>query len=316
MTDGIGIRAVSAYVPERRVELRPRMTEFGINEDFLTKKTGYFRLARKAEAQETSRLAQLAVQPLFDARPGLREELDALVVVTQNPDGYGLPHTAAILHGKLGLPTSVAAFDISLGCSGWVYGMSVLKSFLEANGMRHGVLVTADPYSKVLDDGDKNTALLFGDAATATLLGPTDVQWRIGKFVFGTDGTKWADLRVDENRKLRMNGMGVFTFSATKVPPCIKDTVAHNDLTLDAIDRVLLHQGSRYIVDTIGARLGMADKTPFSENGIGNTVSSTLPMLLAEGVAAGARRVVVCGFGVGLSWAATVLTNTGTLEIG
>lgn len=305
----VGICAVSGFVPPERVDVRARLPEFGVNEDFLRNKTGYFTLARKPALQETSELAQLAVQPLLDARPQLREELGALIVVTQNPDGYGLPHTAAILHGRLGLPSSVAAFDISLGCSGWVYGLSVLKAFLEANGMRRGLLVTADPYSKVLDHHDKNTALLFGDAATATLLGATDVTWRIGKFVFGTDGARWADLRVDENRRLRMNGVGVFTFSATKVPPCIHEVVAANGLALTDVDRILLHQGSRYIVDTIGARLGMPAKTPFADNGIGNTVSSTIPMLLAQDDIARDRTLVACGFGVGLSWAATVLKN-------
>lgn len=309
MSSEIGICAISSFVPPARLNVRERVLEFGVTEDFLIKKTGYLSLARKRDGQETSDLAQRAVQPLLDARPDLRDALGALVVVTQNPDGYGLPHTSAILHGLLGLPSAIAAFDISLGCSGWVYGLSVLKSFLEANAMECGLLVTADPYSKVLDSGDKNTALLFGDAATATLLGREDLAWRVGKFVFGTDGKKWADLRVDENRTLRMNGTGVFTFSATKVPLCVKEVVAANGLALEDVDRFLLHQGSRYIVDTIGARLGAPEKTPFSDNGIGNSVSSTIPLLLGGGDFDSDRKVVACGFGVGLSWGATVLTN-------
>jgi 3-oxoacyl-[acyl-carrier-protein] synthase-3 len=230
-----------------------------------------------------------------------------LIVVTQNPDVYGLPHVSAILHGKLGLHDGVAAFDISLGCSGWVYGLSAAKAFMEANGIEYGLLVTADPYSKVLDASDRNTMLLFGDAATATLLGRDDRRWSMRKFVFGTSGKQWMDLRVDENRKLRMNGRGIFTFSAVRVPECLRETLRANGLKIEEVDRLLLHQGSRYIVDTIGERMQAGAKTPFDESDIGNTVSSTLPLLLARGVCDRDRTVLVAGFGVGLSWAATIL---------
>lgn len=306
----VGICALSSYVPPARVDLGEVAVRFGVNEDFLDKKTGYRRLARKAPEQDTSDLAAHAVQPLFDTRPWLRERIGLLVVVTQNPDVRGLPHTAAILHAKLGLGPAVAAFDISLGCSGWVYGLSLAAAFMEANAIDHGLLVTADPYSKVLDPADKNTALLFGDAATATLLGREAVRWNLGKFVFGTDGSKADHLRVDAQGRLSMNGTAVFTFSATRVPECIRQTLLRNDLTLDEVDRVLLHQGSRYIVDTIGTRIGAPEKTPFDANDIGNVVSSTLPLLLGSGRFDTDRRVLVCGFGVGLSWAASVLTHS------
>jgi 3-oxoacyl-[acyl-carrier-protein] synthase III len=309
MKEQVGICALSAYVPPERMSLDELAASFGVNEVFLSKKTGYRKVARKAQEEETSDLAKMAAEPLFQTHPQLRERLGALIVVTQNPDGYGLPHTAAILHGKLQLPHSVAAFDIALGCSGWVYGLSVLKSFMEANEIGYGLLVTADPYSKVIDRTDKNTALLFGDAATATLLGTNNVRWRMGKFVFGTDGTRWADIRVGEDRKLKMNGIGVFTFSATKVRECVMAAVEANGLVAQDIDHVLLHQGSRYIVDTVGSRLGMAEKTPFFENDVGNTVSSTIPMMLCDPRFNTDRRIVACGFGVGLSWAATVLSS-------
>ena len=114
--------------------------------------------------------------------------LHALIVVTQNGDGEGLPHTAAIVQHKLGLPTRVAAFDISLGCSGFVYGLYALKGFLDATGGQNGIMVTADPYSKVIDREDRITSLLFGDAATATWLGESPI-WQLGEVHFGTDGS-------------------------------------------------------------------------------------------------------------------------------
>jgi 3-oxoacyl-[acyl-carrier-protein] synthase-3 len=181
---------------------------------------------------------------------------------------------------------------------------------MEANGIEYGLLVTADPYSKVLDAEDRNTMLLFGDAAAATLLGRDDPRWSIGKFVFGTSGTQWQDLHVDEDRKLRMNGRGIFTFSAMRVPECLRQTLDANGLSIDEVDRLLLHQGSRYIVETIGERAKAPEKTVFSKNDIGNTVSSSIPLLLAQGVCDADRTVLAAGFGVGLSWAATVLRTT------
>lgn len=309
MRPEVGICAISTYVPERRLDLSRLAGGFGVGEDFLDKKTGYRRLARKDPDQETSDLAQRAAMPLFDTRPDLKDTLGLLVVVTQNPDGFGLPHTSAVLHGKLGLPSTVAAFDVSLGCSGWVYGLSVAKAFMEGNDLDHGLLITADPYSKVIDPADKNTMLLFGDAAAATLLGREGVRWQLGKFVFGTDGRRADNLQVGPHRKLAMNGTGVFTFSATRVPECVRRAMAINGIEAAEVDRVLLHQGSRYVVDTIGMRLGMPEKTPFDSNDVGNTVSSTIPMLLSRPEFSNDHTIVVCGFGVGLSWGATVLTS-------
>lgn len=307
MTGEVGICDVTAYVPENRLDLAAAASDFDTDEDFLRSKTGYLKVARKARDEDTSDMAAQAVRRLFDTRPGLAARIGLLILVTQNPDGYGLPHTSAILHGKLGLRDDVAAFDISLGCSGWVYGLSAAKAFMEMNGIDFGLLVTADPYSKVLDSSDRNTMLLFGDAATATLLGRDDRRWRTGKFVFGTNGRQWMDLRVDENRRLRMNGRGIFTFSAVRVPECLRQTLRVNGVALDDVDRILVHQGSRYIVETIGERMKAEQKTVFDANDIGNTVSSTVPMLLAEDARDSDRTVLVAGFGVGLSWAATIL---------
>ena len=202
----------------------------------------------------------------------------------------------------------MAAFDVSLGCSGWVYALSIAKSFMEANHINFGLLVTADPYSKIVDPQDRNTSLLFGDAATATLLG-RNPTWQIGRFVFGTDGRLWSDLRIAEGGRLAMNGRSIFTFSATMVPACVQEVLAANRLSLDDSDRIVLHQASRYIVEAIGERLGCPAKVPFLASEVGNTVSSSIPLALAAGCCADDRVIVVAGFGVGLSWAATVLSH-------
>lgn len=303
----IGIQAIGTYIPAGRIDNRQRMAQFEVDEAFLLEKTGMLRLAVKAATEETSDLCCQAFVDLQKNSQLQSEEVECIVVCTQNPDGKGLPHTSAIVHGKLGLPDSCAAFDISLGCSGFVYGLSVIQGFMQANGFRKGVLFTSDPYSKVVDGQDKNTALLFGDGATATLISDTPV-WRTGKFVFGTHGQDANSIQIEQaSGKLAMNGRAVFSFSATMVPKNITAMLAANELAIADIECFALHQGSRYIVDTIKKKLGIEDaKVPFVAADYGNTVSSSIPLILS-GVDSGLSRIVIAGFGVGLSWASTVL---------
>ncbi len=303
----IGIQAIGTYIPAGRIDNRQRMAQFGVDEAFLLEKTGMLRLAIKADDEETSDLCSKAYSDL-QSRTGLKtEEVECIVVCTQNPDGHGLPHTSAIVHAKLGLPDSCAAFDISLGCSGFVYGLSVIQGFMQANGFSKGVLFTADPYSKIVNQQDKNTSLLFGDGATATLISDTPV-WRSGKFLFGSHGKESTSIEIEQGSgKITMNGRAVFSFSATVVPKNITTMLAANNLTVEDIDCFALHQGSRYIVDTLKKKLGIEEgKAPFVAADYGNTVSSSIPLILS-GMDAGAKQVVIAGFGVGLSWASTVL---------
>ena len=298
----IGITAIGYVLGEDRIDNAAR----GIaTPDLLEDKIGVRQIARMKDI-ETSDLAVAAVGALQAQHAFDMQDVECLIVITQNPDGFGLPHCSAIVHDKLGLPETCAAFDISLGCSGFVYGLSAITAFIEQNGMTTGLLVTADPYSKVIDDEDRNTSLLFGDGAAATLITDRPV-WRAGEYVFGTAGKHRNALKVNDARKREMNGRTVFTFSATAVPPAIEKTLADNGLTIDDIDCVLLHQGSKFIVDTIAKRLGAEEKTGFHAGEYGNTVSSSIPILLARNVPDDANCVLLSGFGVGLSMGCTVL---------
>jgi 3-oxoacyl-[acyl-carrier-protein] synthase III len=303
----IGIEAIGTYIPAGRIDNRERMAQFEVDEAFLQEKTGMLRQAIKAHDEETSDLCCRAFADLQQKTSLQPDEVECIVVCTQNPDGRGLPHTSAIVHAKLGLPDCCAAFDISLGCSGFVYGLSVIQGFMQANGLRKGILLTADPYSKIVDGQDKNTSLLFGDGAAATLVSDAPT-WRTGKFQFGSNGREGAAIRVDPTSgNLTMNGRAVFTFSATVVPKNISDMLAANQLGVEDIDCFLFHQGSRFIVDTLRKKLGITEeKVPFLAADYGNTVSSSIPLMLAE-VGSNCRRMVIAGFGVGLSWASTVL---------
>jgi 3-oxoacyl-[acyl-carrier-protein] synthase-3 len=283
---------------------------FELEDGFLRDKIGVLERAVKAPEQDTSDLAFLALQRLIVDHKLAAESIQILVVVTQNPD-RSIPHVSALLHGRAGLPESCAAFDISLGCSGYVYGLSILKSFMQTNGMTVGVLITADPYSKIIDESDRNTALLFGDAATATLISD-DPVWSLDAFSFGSRGKDWSAIRTDDGRFV-MDGRAVFTFAATQVPIDVRRLLDGAGLTLDEVDRFVMHQGSRFIVKTIADRLKQPMlKFPVEIENCGNTVSSTIPLILENELSNSAvNTIVLSGFGVGLSWASCICRRIG-----
>ena len=303
----IGIKEIAVSIPVEFRDNFEQAKQFGESEQFIRERIGAERLPVMAEGQDTSDLAAGAVQNLLDKAGVQANDVDCLVVCTQNPDGCGLPHSSAIVQDKCGLPKNMAAFDISLGCSGYVYGLFVIKGFMEAAGLKRGVLVTADPYSKILDTDDKNTSLLFGDAATATLVTEEPV-FRLGGGTFATDGSGAAHL-VNNNGKLHMNGRQVFNFAATRVPEQIRSLLSLHGLGIDDIDLFVLHQGSRYIVDTLAKRLDIpAEKVPMELALTGNTVSSSIPLVLEKYIRnKDKNRVVLSGFGVGLSWGSVIL---------
>ena len=188
-----------------------------MNEDFVRGKIGFTKLAIKNSTHETSDLCMHAWEDLKQSYKIATDDVDCLMICTQNPDGRGLPHTSAIVHEKLGLSENCAAFDLSLGCSGFVYGLSNIQAFMESNGLKNGLFFTADPYSKVMDPEDKKTATLFGDGATVTWIG-LEPRFTTGRFVFGSNGLKHKGIIVRENGTLEMNGRAVFTFSVRVVP--------------------------------------------------------------------------------------------------
>ena len=304
----IGIKAIGTYLPEIRTSNFDRMEKFGMTESFVKQKIGFTKVAIKAPEHETSDLCVKAWENLQHNHSITPDDIDCVIVCTQNPDGKGLPHTSAILHEKLSLPLSCAVFDISLGCSGYVYGLSVIKSFMENNEFKRGLLFTADPYSKVLNNDDKKTATLFGDGATVTLLDDQPV-FECGKFVFGSDGRKKEGIIVKEDGQLYMNGRAVFTFTVRVVPDNIRDMLKKNSISLERVDCFILHQGSLHIVNSIADSLGVSrELCPFYSAEYGNTVSSSVPMVLSrEFDKQDIKVVVLSGFGVGLSWASTML---------
>lgn len=302
----IGIKKVSTYRPHDLLSNLDVKDKFDVSEDFIKDKIGMVTLAQKKPEQDTSDLAIEAVNNLFKQSEISPEQVECLIVVTQNPDGGGLPHTSAIVHNKLQLDKSCCVFDVSLGCSGYVQGLSIIKGMMECQGFENGILVTSDPYSKIINSSDRDTSMIFGDGATATWVGKHP-SWKIGASDFGIDSRKNNSLQIDDSGQLFMNGRSVFNFAAVEVPKSIGRVLEKASLKIDDIDLVILHQGSKYIVEAIAKRIGSEGKTPFVANNYGNTVSSSIPIILAENIPSSAKTIILSGFGVGLSWATCII---------
>jgi 3-oxoacyl-[acyl-carrier-protein] synthase-3 len=306
--NGIGIQEIGIYLPTRTLDVYSQSQQFQIEHKFIDEKLGFKKLCVKEELEETSDLCVKAYENLCQKVDIHLADVDCLVVVTQNPDGYGLPHTSAIVHKKLNIHPDVACFDISLGCSGYVQALSVITSFMQGNQMKCGLLFTADPYSKVINPNDRNTSLLFGDGATCTLISDSP-RYTVGKTLHQTAGSMYHAIAVDkESGHLHMEGNLVFRFVAMNVPPQIDKCLYLNGCNPENVDLFLVHQGSKYIVENLAKALQIPfEKMPFKAETIGNTVSSSLPIMLTDYLTSQYQSIIISGFGVGLSTATTLL---------
>ncbi|MDQ7732082.1 ketoacyl-ACP synthase III [Halomonas sp. SpR1] len=305
----IGIKAISSYIPENKVDNIEQALAFSESSEFIINKIGALYLPRMGESEDTSDIATKAVLNLIRDSELSLDKIDVIAVVTQNGDGAGLPHTSAIVQSKLGLKENIAAFDISLGCSGYVYGLSIVKGLMEQADLKNGILITADPYSKIIDRSDRTTSLLFGDAATATWMGE-DAIWNLQKPLFSTDGIGASNLTI-VNNSLSMNGRQVFNFASKQVPKQIKECLIKNKLDEIEIDLYCIHQGSKAIVEAIAKRFPNSKEKFISDiNETGNTVSSSIPLLLEKKIKDDSlKHILVSGFGVGLSWSSNIISR-------
>lgn len=304
----------------------------------ILEKTGIHERRVAAEGETAVDLAFAAATKLFDSGAVARDEVDFLILCTQAPD-YFLPTSACLLQHRLGIPTSVGALDINLGCSGFVYGLALASGLIASGAASTILLLTADTYSKFIHPGDKSVRTLFGDGAAATLIraaGDED-QATIGPFVFGTDGSGAGDLIVEagglrlprtaetamettdrtgnvrSRDNLYMNGGAVLNFTLREVPRAVAALMKKTGTGPADYDSFVLHQANKFMLDALQKKLGVsAESVARHFEQIGNTVSSTIPFVLErelanKGCSPGTRMMLV-GFGVGLSWAAGSVT--------
>lgn len=321
------IRAIEYHLPEAVLSNQDLARSFSDwKEQAIFAKTGIAERRICADGECASDLAVRAAEKLFMSGLVDRTSVEALLLCTQSPD-YLLPTTACLLQDRLGLPTTLAALDFNLGCSGFVYGLSLAKGLIETGQVRNVLLITAETYSKFLHPRDKSVRTLFGDGAAATWIEADDREEAgIGPFVFGTDGRGANHLIVRQGgargagpepvaasaEHLCMNGPEIFRFTLEAVPPCVHQLCSRSGLALEQVDLFVFHQANAYMLEHLREKIGIpADKFFVHVESCGNTVSSTIPIALKEAADSGrlrpGMRVMLVGFGVGLSWAATLI---------
>ena len=326
-----GIAAIDCYLPQRilaNAEIAKQFPEWDPKR--AERITGV--RERRVEPAETpaSDMALQAARNLLDNYNIPKETIDFVIVITQSGD-YVLPATACILQHKLGLSTSTGAMDVNLGCSAYVYGLATAKGLVESGAARNVLLVTVEKTSFAMHPEDITLKVLQGDAATATLVSKENVFADICAMDFGTDGSGYDNIIVPcggsaeiyETKQpqfaefphphhVNMKGMNIFNFSVSAVPKTLTRCLEKNGLSLDEIDHFVFHQANKIILDTIGSVLKIPrEKIQTNIETVGNTSSCSIPLLLCDMKNQGALkpqdRVMLCGFGVGLSWSSAVL---------
>jgi 3-oxoacyl-[acyl-carrier-protein] synthase-3 len=301
------------------------------NMDLIYAKTGVGTRHVAAPGECASDLGVVAAEKLFEQHNIDRQTIDFLLFCTQTPD-YPLPTTACLVQNRLGLPTAIGALDFNLGCSGFVYGLSLADGLIRSGAAQRVLLITAETYSKYIDPTDRSLRTIFGDGAAATLVEAAD-EPSLGSFVFGTDGAgadtllvadggarpKAAALKPRRRKRwpsrLYMDGPELVKFTLAVVPPMIQQMLTHAGLTRDDVDFYLMHQATLYMIENLRAQLSLDEEiVPVDLEEMGNTVSSTIPILMhdlrqARRLRPGKRSLLI-GFGVGFSWAGCVWTET------
>jgi 3-oxoacyl-[acyl-carrier-protein] synthase-3 len=298
-------------------------------------KTGIQERHIAAPGECSSDLGVAAAEKLFTEHHVDRNSIDFLLFCTQTPD-YPLPTTACLMQERLHLPTSIGALDYNLGCSGFVYGLALADGLIRSGAARRVLLVTAETYSKFIDPTDRSLRTIFGDGAAATLVEAAD-RPSLGSFVFGTDGSGGNMLLVAEggarpkehaiqSRKRRrwpsslyMDGPELVKFSIDVAPPLVDRVLTAAKWRREEVDLYLIHQATVFMLDHLRERLALdREHTPEALRHCGNTVSSTIPILIEDlrrtGRLRPGRRTLMIGFGVGLSWAGCVWTETWAAE--
>jgi 3-oxoacyl-[acyl-carrier-protein] synthase-3 len=300
------IRAIGTYVPKGREKNQARAEEFALPPGFLETKLGILERAVKAKTEATSDMCVQAFNDLCSRISLKREDIQLVCVVTQNPDRK-IPHTSAIVHQKLGLSGGCMTFDVSQGCAGYVHALALVDAVMSRVGLEHALLFTCDPYSTIVDPANKDTALIFGDAATASLLSRGGEGYQFVDAVFGTLPDSADCLRCEGS--LEMDGRAVLMNATREAPASIRALLKRNTLELSDIPLFLLHPGSKRVVDVIRRDLAVDDvRMPFEAGQVGNTVSSSIPLMLQERLKSREHaRMLLCGFGVGFSWGSCLI---------
>ncbi|MDC1450318.1 ketoacyl-ACP synthase III [Candidatus Thioglobus sp.] len=251
-----------------------------------------------------------------------RNKVDTLLFVTQSPD-YFLPSSSCIIQNRVSLKTTTKCFDINLGCSGFVYALSMAAAYIKSGFSDNVLIVCADTYSKYIDKNDRTNRPIFSDAGSAILITESDSK-KVGPFEFGTDGSNYDKLIVKEgaakscfikntNPTLHMDGAAVFMFTMSVVSKSISSFLNSQGVIKEKINMYIFHQASKVVLDNLQRVLKIPDDKMYKDiEGLGNTVSSSIPIALKDAdinsLISHEELVLISGFGVGLSWGTCLIT--------
>lgn len=290
------------------------------------KRTGVTERRIALDSETAYDLALIAGKKLFSKHPTLLSKIDAIIFCTQSPD-YVMPSNAFLMQKDLGLSSKVLAFDFNLACSGYVYGLLIASGLIKTGIARNILMVTADTYSKFLNQDDRSTRMLFGDGASASWIGDADneveplinsfddfccesdgVGW--DKFIIKTGGSRNPISKIDtmdQGEKIFMDGLNVLNLVNDRVVKQIYTMLDTHHLKTGDISQFFLHQASGLAIESLRRRLSINETSSFSNlSKIGNTVSSSLPILIKDYFSGHEltpnSKIVLCGFGVGYSW--------------
>ena len=335
----VGISAISACVPKKVIN-NYEYTQYFPKEDVkkVVDKIGVYERRFVDEKTCSSDLCYAAAEKLFDDNKIDRAEIDLLVFVSQTPD-YRMPATSILLQSRLKLPSSTIAFDVNLGCSGFLYGLSIIYSFMQNNGLKKALLLNGETRSKVYSPKDRTAAFIFGDAGVAALI-EYDEKFGDSHFSLNSDGSRGDSIMipgggyrnmssietlkervVDEHGNIRsdeqgyMKGSDVFNFVIREIPKDIKRLFTTVDVDIKSMDYYIFHQANSFINTYIAKKMKLdTDKIPSTIEKYGNTSGASIPIALDEAVKQGRIKegniVVMVGFGAGLTWASTVMKYT------
>jgi 3-oxoacyl-[acyl-carrier-protein] synthase-3 len=301
--------------------------EIGWSSDKIRDKTGIESRHVLGQGETHSDLALTVCKKLFEKFSIGTSEIDVILYCTQSPD-YFLPSNACMLQNQLGVPRTAGCFDFNLGCSGFTYGLWLSQSIIQSGNGRNVLLVVGDAYSRYCEESPLNIKCLFGDGVGAAVISkdPISALADIVHTTVGTDGSGWEQLVVKGGAGrsaaygperaspayLSMNGPEVFSFALRNTKPAIMELLGVIGWSFDSVDKFLLHQANRFMIDKLRLSLGVSvDQVPVEISDVGNTVSATLPILICrsheKGLLISGKRYVLAGFGVGFSWGNTAL---------
>jgi 3-oxoacyl-[acyl-carrier-protein] synthase-3 len=330
--DCVSIEAVAATVPSRLQELNEEF--LGIpDEDIrkITKITGILKVAIASKLVTASDLCINAANLIFESSPHLVNEIDAIIFVSQSRD-FIMPSTSSIIQSRLNLSSNCLCLDIPSGCTGYLHGLFVSSCLISSKSCRKVLLLCGETNSKLINEKDKSVSMIFGDAGSATILGyrsKTD-----SFFSFRTDGSGHENIIIQdggcrngfgadslnlveyENGNVRnalnmkMDGMSVFNFAITEVPILVRESLLDCSLSAESVDLFAVHQANQLIVNQLSKKCGFSNsQSPFLASNFGNTGPTSIPLLITEGFSgksSNLKKVLMCGFGVGLNWGVCV----------